>query len=749
MRFFAHAAAMAAAWILAATLYAQSTATITGRVITPDNTPIADATVTILELRRTVEAGADGTFRFDALPAGHYHLHAESKRAGHAVGEAGLQAGQTLPVEIVMDPAIHHEEIVVSAGPDARRASEVYQPVNVIEESEVAEQLQPTLGETLNQEPGVSSTYFGPGSSRPVIRGVGGDRIRILEEGVGTGDASNVSPDHAVSIEPSKAQQIEIVRGPATLLYGSNAVGGLVNVVDNRVPTSVPTETVTGSVDLRASSAASERSGTLTLDGGAGRFAWHLDLSDRDTEDVDIPGPADAEDDPAEFRGKLDNSSLEARSGTLGASYVGERGFLGVAVTGFSTNYGVPGHAHHHHEEGEEEEEEEEAPVRIDLDQRRLDVRGELTQLTGPFENVRLRVGINDYEHRELEGAEVGTLFTNERVEGRLEARHRPLGLVRGVVGVQLANNDFAAIGEEAFVPANTVDTRAIFAFEELTRGRFDFQFGARYENQDVRVEAPLPSRSFGGVSVSGGAIFRPVESYGVALSLARTVRLPTASELYAFGPHVATRQFEIGNADLSEETSLGIDLSLRKTAGRVRGQINLFRNTFDGYIYDAPAGEEEDELPVFRYVQADARFTGVELETHTELWHEGDHHLEIDLGGDYVRGTLAGGGDLPRVPPLRTALGLRYKFRQLSAHAEAWRYATQRRVAELEESTPGYTLINASLSYRILTSRMIHDILLRGTNLTDELARSHVSPLKETVPLPGRDITLAYSVTF
>ena len=746
MHSYPRAAATLAALLFTVALLAQNTASITGRVVTTDHKPVTDASVTLLELRRTVKVGPDGSFRFDTLQAGHYHLPAESARIGNSVGDAELAAGQTLAVEIVMDPAVHYEEIVVSAGPDARRASEVYQPVNVVGQEEIAEQLQPTLGETLNREPGVSSTYFGPGSSRPVIRGLGGDRIRILEEGVGTGDASNVSPDHAVSVDPAKAQQIEIVRGPATLLYGSNAVGGLVNVIDNRVPAQVPAQAVTGTVDLRAGTAAEERSGTLTVDGGRGRFAWHLDLSQRDTGDVDIPGPADELDDPAEFNGKLANSSLEASSATVGASFIGSRGFLGLAVTGFSTNYGVPGHAHH---EGEEEEEEEEEAVRIDLDQRRLDVRGELTELAGPFSNVRLRLGLNDYEHRELEGDVVGTRFTNERLETRLEARHRPFGAVKGVLGLQFSNNDFAAIGEEAFVPANTVDTRALFAFEETTRGRFDFQFGARWEQQDVSVEDGLPDRSFGGISLSGGAIFHPADRYAVAVSLARTVRMPTATELYANGPHVATRQFEIGDVDLSEETSVGIDVSLRKTEGRVKGQINLFRNAFDGYIYDRPTGDEEDELPVFQYVQDDARFSGIELETHTELWHAGDHHLELELGGDYVRASLADGGDLPRIPPLRTSLGLHYQFGQFAASAEAWRYATQRRVAELEEPTPGYTLVNASVSYRILTQRTVHDILLRGTNLTDKLARSHVSPLKETVPLPGRDITLAYRATF
>jgi iron complex outermembrane receptor protein len=747
MQTLSRGAVTLAALLFATTLFAQNTAVITGRVITADNKPVSDATVTLLELRRTVKVTSDGSFRFDALPAGHYHLHAESTRIGNSVGDAELAAGQTLAVEIVMDPAVHYEEIVVSAGPDARRASEVYQPVNVMAQEEIAEQLQPTLGETLNREPGVASTYFGPGSSRPVIRGLGGDRIRILEEGVGTGDASNVSPDHAVSVEPAKAQQIEIVRGPATLLYGSNAVGGLVNVIDNRVPAQVPAEKLTGALDLRLGSVANERSQALTLDGGLGSVAWHLDLSNRDAGDVEIPGPADAFDDPAEFDGKLANSSLEARSGTLGASWVGSRGFFGAAVTGFSTNYGVPGHAHHEEEE-EGEGVEEESAVRIELDQKRLDLRGELTEL-GPLANVRLRIGLNDYQHNEIEGGVVGTRFTNERLETRIEARHRPLGAVKGVFGVQFANNDFAAIGDEAFVPPNTIDTRAVFAFEETTRGRFDFQFGARWEQQDISAAGAAPDRSFAGVSVAGGTIFHPAERYAVALSLARTVRMPTASELYANGPHLATRQFEVGDVSLSEETSLGIDVSLRKTAGRVKGQINLFRNSFDGYIYDQPTGQEEDGLPRFQYVQNDARFSGVELETHTELWHEGEHHLELELGGDYVRGRLIDGDDLPRVPPMRASLGLHYQRGQLAASVEAWRYATQRRVAELEQPTPGYTLVNASLSYRILSERVVHDLLLRATNLTDELARSHVSPLKESVPLPGRDVTLAYRATF
>jgi iron complex outermembrane recepter protein len=738
---------------VASAVLAQAAATITGTVRTSEGTPVTDAVVTLVEARRSVTVGADGSFRFGNVPPGHYHLRAESRRVGAAVGEAEIDAGANRVVEIVLDPAIHSEEIVVTAG-ESRRESEVYQPITVVREDEIARQLQPTIGETLNEEPGVTSTYFGPGASRPIIRGLGSDRIRILSEGLGSADASNVSPDHAVTVDPSTAQQIEILRGPATLLYGSNAVGGVVNVMDGRIPNRVPAEAVSGRVDLRGGTVSDERTGSLALDGGAGRLAWHLDLTRRDTNDYEIPGPAEhhhegeeEEHDEEEHEGILENSSLESQAGTIGASFVGERGFFGVSFNRFDTNYGVPGHAHHH--EDETGEEHEDALVRIDMRQNRFDVRGELTNL-GFFRNVRLRLGSTDYEHVELEGDEVGTRFTNDGFEGRLEAAHQPFGRLRGSFGVQLTGNDFAAVGEEAFVPGTTTKSRAAFLFEEVTGERLDFQFGARYENQDITVrDEALPNLSFNGISASVGTLYRPVEGFAIAASLARATRLPTATELYADGPHIATSQFEVGNLNLDEETSLGLDVSFRKTAGRVRGQINLFNNAFDGYIFDAPTGEEQDELPVFEYVQADATFRGIEVDAHAEVWHAGANHLELEAGADYVSAELDGGGNLPRIPPLRTSIGLRFEGGPFSASAEVRRFFDQDDVAELEEETEGYTLVNATLGYRFFAANTVHDLLLRGTNLTDELARQHTSPLKERAPLPGRDFTLAYRVTF
>lgn len=723
---------------IAAAASAQRTATVVGTVYDPQAQPVGGATVTLVELRRSVTTAADGTFRFENVPPRHYHVRADSPRLGFTVGEAEVAAGETRTVEIVIDPLVHAEEIVVTASADSRRESEVYQPVNVLGDEELAARLQPTIGETLAQEPGVSSTSFGAGASRPVIRGLGADRVRVLEEGIGTGDVSNVSPDHAVSVDPAGAEQIEIVRGPATLLYGSNAVGGVVNVISDRIPNEIPASAVSGTVDLRYASAAEEKSSAVAVNGGIGQFAWHADVSLRDTNDYEIPGPADPEDDPDHFEGVLENSAMQSRSTTLGGSYVTDRGFLGAAVTSFATNYGVPGHAH-----------EGEPPVRIDLDSQRLDVKGELTQL-GFFDSARIRLGLTDYEHVELEGDEVGTRFTNDGFEGRLEARHRALGRVRGTWGAQLTTTDFVAMGEEAYIPPNESRSTAVFAFEELPGERLDFQFGARYEHQHVNVDADeLPDREFSGVSGSIGAIWRPLEGYAVALSLARAVRLPTATELYANGAHAATGQFEIGDPMLNEETSLGLDISLRRTVGRFRGELNLFNNKFDGYIFETPTGEIEDEMPVFTFVQRDARFRGAEIATHTHLFSRGESHVELDLSADYVRATLSGGGNLPRIPPVRAAIGLR-------AHGGPWQWMAELRhtfdqndVAPLETRTEGYTFVNALVGYRLIAGNTVHDILLRGTNLTDELARSHVSPLKEQAPLPGRDVALSYRLLF
>lgn len=736
------------------------TGSIAGQVTTPEGAAIADAQVRLVELRRQTPVGADGSFRFDGVPAGTYLLEATSSRAGAAVERVEVAAGGTAEITLALDLTVHREEIVVTASPELRSTYEIAQPTSVLSGEDLQRQIQPTLGETLSREPGVTSTFFGQGASRPVIRGLGGDRIRVLESGIGAGDASTTSPDHAVSIDPLSAVRIEVLRGPATLLYGSSAVGGVVNVIDDRIPESLPEARVGGAVELRGGSVADERGGVASLTGALGRIAWHADYLRREADDYEIPGFAEsralraAEEGEGEEHeqafGVMPNSAAESDSGSVGLSWIAEGGFLGVAIQDFDTLYGIPGG--HHHEGEEEEEEEEEEAVRVDMEQRRYDLRGGISRPFGFFRGANLRFGTTDYEHRELEGAETGTIFRNDSWEGRLEFLQRPLGSLSGSFGLQALSRDFAAIGEEAFVPPTRTDSWAAFTFQEITRDDWRFQFGARFEAQDVSAEtAGTNERSFDGLSGSFGIVrLFGEEDYSLGLSIARSTKLPNAEELFSNGPHIATNAFEIGDPGLEEETSLSADLTLRKVTGRLTGEVTLFANRFDGYIFEQSTDEEEDGLPVFRYVQRDAEFRGAELTGVYQLYHGEPDHVDVEFGADFVRAELRDTGEpLPRIPPRRYRLGFHYRGERLSGIVEGVRVDEQDRVAAFERPTEGYTLVNASVGYRFFTSRVIYDLLLRGTNLTDEEARNHVSFLKDLVPMPGRDVSLSLRVTF
>jgi iron complex outermembrane recepter protein len=751
----------------ASSAVAQPSGSISGTITAAGGGPVANARVTLVQLNRSARTSADGRYSFASVPAGSYLLSFESPRFGSAVREVTV-AGTQVTLDVQLDVAVHREQIVVTASPDARAAHDTYQATEVLSSEDLQLRMEPTLGEMLAKSPGVSSTYFGPASSRPVIRGFGGDRIRILEEGLGTGDASNVSPDHAVSYDPINAEQIEIVRGPATLLYGSNAVGGVVNILDSRIPRTSPGVPLTGTLDLGYSSVSDGTSGALSLEGAAGELAWHLDYHRRDTGDFRIPGPGDP-DEADEFTGKLLNSALESEGGTVGASWIRDRGMIGLSYTAFDTFYGVPVHMHHDEEHEEHssyrkralaEEDEHDEDVRIDMAQRRYDIRAELFDPLPFFRAVRLRAGISDYEHQELEGDEIGTFFDSKSWEARIEAPHRQIGRLTGAFGVQFSNRDFEAVGDEAFVPPTTTDTAAAFIFEEsvheTARGRVHLQFGARWEGSDVEarprngeLEGLPESRSFDGLSGSVGTVWHISDAATMNASLSRSFRAPTAEELYSNGPHLASFTFELGNPFLDAEIGRGMDLGFRYDGERVDSEINFFYNDFDGYIYQDPTGAELDELPVFRFEQGDARFRGVEAHADIELWHVEPHHLDLEITGDWVRAELRTGESLPRIPPLRLGVGLRYQGDRLWGLTEVRRVFEQDDVAAFEEPTGSYTMLNAAIGYRFFLADTAHNLILRGTNLTNEFARNHVSPLKELVPLPGRDISLSYRVAF
>lgn len=776
----AASASPAAATSLDAKVVAASPSTLRGTVTGPDGRPVSDAVVELPALRRRVAVAPDGTYRFTGLKAGKVDVRVASPRAGEQAATVVLAADSETVLDLRLDLAVHREELVVTATGEARGLGEIAQAAAVLTGSELLGRLEMSLGDTLASEPGVTSTSFGPGASRPVIRGLGGGRVRVLEGGVGSGDASDTSPDHAVSANPFDAERIEIVRGAASLLYGSAAVGGVVNILDERIPEVVPEVAVSGRVTLRGGSAANERSGGVHLDGRLSEnLAWHVDGFRRDSDDLEIPGDADADhaeeedgedhgEEDHEVPGVLANSAVEAEGGTAGLSWVGSRGFFGVSYTVYDSLYGVPGHGHEgEHDHGEEghgadgarsggsstkdEEEGEEEAVRIDLAQRRLDVRGELDTAFAIFRGLKLRFGRTDYQHQELEGEEVGTLFTNDAWELRLEAPHRAVGPLTGTIGLQATSRDFAAIGEEAFVPPSETSGWAAFLFEELTSGPLRWQFGLRYETQDVRTrDEQRAERSHRGVSASLGAIWTLSEQWAIATSLARGVKLPNAEELFANGPHVATRAFEVGDPTLEEETALGLDLTLRRNGEPVDGSFTVFATRYDDFILDLPTGEVVDGLPVFRFAAQDAEFRGVEGELHLELWHGEPHHLELELSGDYVRAENRETGEaLPRIPPLRLGVGLLYRSAAWSGRLEVRHVATQDRVASNETPTDGYTFLNAEIGYRFFAGQTVHDLLLRGHNLLDEEARNHVSFLKDLAPLAGRDVSLLYQLTF
>lgn len=728
---------------------AQQTGGLEGEVLNVYNEPVHGAEVRIHAASRLVVTDSLGRFRLGDLRAGSLLLEVMSDQWGRATLPVSIEAGDVLYVVVNLSPVYHVDEIVVTTGP-ATLESRAFQPAAVISGAELVSASEPSLGETLSGQAGVSSTYFGPGASRPIVRGLGGDRVRMLESGLGTGDVSSTSPDHAVTVEPLQANRIEVVRGPATLLYGSAGIGGVVNVIDHRIPDEIPTKAIGGTGTIRGASVSEEMAAALDLRGGAGPVGWRASGLLRNTGDYSIPGCAEAGVSGADCEtppGTLANSSIETARGALGASLVGSPGYLGVSFGAFGTKYGVP--VSHGHED-EEEEEEEEAPISIDLDQWRVDLSGRWLAETGFLNNLDLRLAYVDYRHQELEGSEVGTQFDNSQWEGRLEANHRLGADGAGVVGVQAGSRDLEATGAEAFIPPSSTDLFAAFAYEEVGAGPVRFQFGGRWESQSSRNKAADIEIDNGALSLSAGANWKTSDVLSLVATVSRPSKIPNSEELFADGPHAATGTYEIGAPGLGLESALSFDAGVHLTGEGVHGQITGFVTSFDDYIYLAFTDSVADGLPVFQYTQADALFTGFELSARVDLWHEGDKHLGLDLVGDYVFTRLDDTSEsLPLIPPFTVGAGLDFESSGWRADLGVRLAADQNRVAEFETPTPGYVLLDASVGYRIFSGSMQHEISLRGTNLTNSEARASTSVLKDVAPFPGRDIRLTYRVLF
>jgi len=742
----------------ASTAVADDEARIAGVVLSAAGDPVAGAVVSLPELRREKATDMDGRFVFEDLPKGEYLVGVSSLRFGGAVVRTEASDRPTEIVEITLDKIVHSGTVSVTAAGVARSLSELTTPVDLLVGDDLQRRKQSTLGETLAQQPGVTATSYGQGSSRPVIRGLGQDRIRILENGLDTGDVSSIGPDHAVSMDPLAAEQVEIVRGPATVLWGANAIGGVVNVLDGRVPDRPASAPVSGAVELEYGSNSEKTAGAVKLDGGGGRWAWHLDLYARDQDDYSSPASTSSgenghHDDGVEERETdvVENSWAEAVGGTLGGSYVTDRGFVGIAFGGYRTDYGIPGHHHHEHDMDGHGEVEEEEGVHSELEQRRVDLHSQLDDPFGGFSALRLSAGWRDYDHEEIAGDEIGTRFENRWSEVRLDLLNQRVFGFEGTLGLQYVNRDFAAFGDEAFVAPTETTKLGAYVFEQTAAEPVGFEFGLRYDDQDTRTsDVGLPDREFRTWTGSVGVVWDISDNWGLGASLNRPERAPTPEELYSNGPHAATFSYELGNPYLDPEVGNGLETSFRVTYDRFETTISAFVTRYDGFIYLADSGEEIDGFEVLQFTQGDAEFKGFELHGHLEILHGPRSHLHLGFSYDQVDAEFRDTGQpLPRIPPRRGRLALIYMAERWDARIEGWWVDDQLEVAEHETPTPGYEMLNASVGYKIFVGRMVHEFLLRGRNLSNEVAYNHVSFLKFQAPLPGRDVSLVYRVLF
>jgi len=667
-----------------------------------------------------------------------------------AVGWSALSGAAAAQSRTAPDQADTVDDVVVTAAPYgvSQRASVI--ATDVIDEQALAVAPATSLGDMLAGQPGLRSTDFAPGASRPVIRGLSGPRVQVLTNGIGMIDASSISPDHAVATDPAEASRIEIVRGPSTLIYGGSAIGGVVNIIDNRIPTEQPEGGIDGVVSTQLSSVDDGRSAFGRLTVGAGRFAFNVDGVKRETDDYDIPAPAisrrlaEAEGIDRGAGDSQPNSYSELEAWGVGGSYIGDKGFIGASYKETDSEYGTVA----------------EPEVFIQLHQTHEDVRGEYRFDDGPFAAVRGSYGHAEYTHTEFEGpGEPGTIFNSDGQEGRgdLVQRERTAmgGTWNGAIGVQGLSRTFEAIGDEAFVPTSDVDEVGIYTIQRLDRGAIGFEGGLRYDRRTLTAtpigDVTELEREFDNWSGSAAVFVRPATGLFLGLSLARNERAPSEVELFADGVHIATAAYETGDVTLDTEKVTTIEATAHYDRGRFTGDLHLYASKYDGYIDERPTGETFDfdgeEFPIYQFVQTDADFRGFELEGSYALWEGGGRKLSLEGAADYVKADTDL-GPAARIPPYSVTGRLAWTSTPFDASVELRHVGKQDEVAELELPTDDYTLLNLSAAWRPLADRNV-TVFAEARNLTDEEAREHVSFLKDIAPLPGRNLRVGVAYRF
>ncbi|MGE3491304.1 MAG: TonB-dependent receptor [Vicinamibacterales bacterium] len=710
------------------------------------NLPMGGALVVIDELRREVRADDDGNYVFEGVPPGSYHVGVRAE--GYSTRRTEITVGTTpATLNLAVEFDLHFAE-VLSVSPNARPQFESYQPTSVLAGQDLAKQLESTIGATLSEAPGVAMRSLGPGPARPVIRGLDGDRVVVLEDGQRMGDLSSQSGDHGVPINPAAAKKIEVVRGPATLLYGANAIGGLVNVITDQIPTEKTTKPA-GNFTMDFGSNGSQGGAAGDVHVGNGNFAFHFGGATRRSGDISTP------------EGTVANSDSRMAMGQVGAAWTGEKSYVGASYGYDDTEYGIPV--------------VEEGTISLTPKRHAFSVRAGSSERSGWLQSYRATLGVRRYEHSEMEGDEVGTTFNNDSVEGELLLSHRPTGRVVGSVGGWFLDRQFKAAGAEALSPPIDQRSLAAFLYEEVKWSHATLQFGGRVDRAQYEPLTLLPARDFTEWSGSLGLLIQPEaanDNFVIAASLARAARPPALEELYFFGPHPGNLSFEIGNPDLEAEQGLGFDVSLRGRSDRFEAELTFFRNDIKNYVFRNPVSDEEFEA---REEELDERFGVVEEEEEGGGHDHGDFpfvefvgrdsvlmgveaHLDVKLTTlvtlestfDWVNGELADTGEpLPRIPPYRLTTGLKYQKNAFQLGGSLTAVSDQTRVYGDETPTDGYATARFFGSYSFSRAGVLHTVTARLDNATDKLYRNHLNYLKNLLPEAGRSFKLVYTVGF
>jgi len=633
------------------------------------------------------------------------------------------------------------EELTVSAIPIGLQSLEHHAaPFTILDGEELRGRQDSTVGETLSNIPGVTTDRFSPLASRPVIRGLGGKRVHILENGVGAMDVTTISADHVTTIEPIQAEKIEIIRGPATLLYGSEAIGGLINVMTNRIPEYVPEE-FNGSIYSSYNLNPLEKLVSMQTDGGHDKFAFHLDFTKRDARNYESKN------------GQVDNTFYDTSNFNFGTSYVDTWGFLGISYGHFDSTHGIPINP----------EDPSELPF-LETEQDRIDLASKINKPFPGIETAALQVGYNDYTHTEFEEVgEAGTVFDNEQFDTRIELQHTKIGMFVGVIGTQFGYKNTSAVGEEAFLPKTKTENIGVFILEETDiTDSVHLDIGGRFDHEanDPTNASEISNDMY---SISTGLTWDISGSTVVGITVGRSQRGPTAAELFSNGPHVATGTFEIGVSTLDVETTNSLDLSMRKTHGIWMWNLNLFTNHVEDFVFLEGQDLNGDgaidlvdetntgagEFQLLQYNQDDLFMYGFETSLDVNLFKGNHGQLDLNLFADYVRAELDDGGNLSRISPARFGSGLNYNYKKFKYGINFTNIFEQKNNGRLETDTDGYSVLNMNANYNLLSGKQDLNIFLKMTNILDEDGRLHTSFIKDRAPIMGRSLMVGLQVNF